>query len=740
MSQLKKNDGDFATTTTTSDTSSMTTATAPAAPHTKKSSAEKVVDRFLEQQKNTKQRPVIFPDLLAHLMGMGDATFWANGIIGHVIPFLESEAPENYQWVEHLEEGPLSAKFCDLDSLAKRLSATEKPNFQSKLEEQERDSELDFTFDVVYSVQTLCKGLGIVDPAVDKYAFDKVNKYDFDKADRDRMQQQVLSKLSFHGDGNDHFKFFLIFNAREQRFEQRYGITNTSLLRSCSSPDVVRSFFQISWEQTSVNGGIKFTPEFYQQWMCMKVEMYSQYPIILDVLIQCMLDRYVKVGVNYAEFSVGVKDLVVRPWIFVHLSRPNAPTQFGEFQVPRILPTITFRYLAAFNRCDVNEKCYLNEVGDNAAEMAGSMAEVFDEISGVKPAYFRNHLGTLADIKRKFKESRDCNNHHIVSPLHEMCVGLDYIGDERSLPHCSFAHRDFITFLWDERKKRNGHFGFRIHAGEVPIVNELFQTVHMGVVSTVICRILGQYCALWKQHHPIMPEVPPDCPPPLRIAHGMGFLKFAKQTGVAESRGVCPTTVPNTVDQFRTRIHFALSELRRLRIPFEINPSGSKYLYGTRNAVSKMIFTFLNNEFRVVVGSGNDGVCPTRLGNYRSVAAELIRVVRNFDPGFFLQRNNVKALLKCYRFAAFGQRNAVNSSPKEAKKPKEVGGDHSLHKHNGRATVTLPDCDSDIVSEDSEQSEALKPIAKNPSSRYNDSINEPANCVEESVPDTASGV
>ena len=707
MSQLKKNHGDVTTATAgTTHTSATTTATAPAAACTNKSSAEKEVDKFLEQQKAAKKIQTIFPDLLVHLMGMGDADFWVNDIMGQVIPFLEGEAPADFQWVEHLEEGLPSAKFCDLDSLAKRLRASDKPNFQSKLKaEKEKDSETPFTFDVVYSVQALCKGLGIDDSAVNAYDFDKVNRLDFDKADRDRMQQKVLSELSFPGDGNAHFGFFLIFNAREQRFERRYGITNTSMM-SCSTPDVVRSFFQINWEKVRANDGIKFTPEFYQQWMCMKDEMYSQYPIILDVLIQCMLDRYVAVGVNYAEFSVGVKDLVYRPWIFVHLSHPNAPAQFGQFQVPRVPPTITFRYLAAFNRCDVDKRCYWNEV-DSLPEMTAKMALVFDENSGVKAEYFRKHLVTLDVIKRKFKESRDSNTNNIVSPLHEMCVGLDYVGDERRLPHCSFAHTDFITFLWDEREKRNGHFGFRIHAGEVQNPNELVQTVHMGVVSTVVCRILGQYCWLWKKHYPTMSEVPTNCPPPLRIANGMGFF--------ADSQRPTSSTVPKTVVQFRTRIHMALSELRRLQIPLEVNPSGSTYLTGNPKAVSKMIFTLLANKFRVVVGSGNDGVCPTALENYHSVAAELIRVVRHFETGFVLQRHHVEALLKSYAFASFGHRIAVNSSPKEAKKQNNIVDDSSRNEPSV-ATVASTNTTSTAppTSTFSADSFNLKPVVEYP--------------------------
>ena len=101
-----------------------------------------------------------------------------------------------------------------------------------------------------------------------------------------------------------------------------------------------------------------------------------------------------------------------------------------------------------------------------------------------------------------------------------------------------------------------------------------------------------------------------------------------------------------------------------------------------------MIFTLLANKFRVVVGSGNDGVCPTALENYHSVAAELIRVVRNFDKGFGLQRHHVEALLKSYAFASFEHRIAVNSSAKEAKKQNNILDDSSRKNEPSVARVT----------------------------------------------------
>ena len=651
-------------TATPTTTTTTTVSTDSAVNSTNKSSAERFVHRFIGQQKsftlqstskrdtesNVSQFP-IFPDLLTHLMGMGSAKFWVNSIMGKVIPWLRDEAPEHCRWIEYLED-PSSAKFSDLERVVTLLrDPKKKKKFLSGLQRHQKDTPgIPFTYDVVYSVQTLCKGLGISNEAL--------NNPEPSEAALEWMKTQILDRLTFQGDVADQFKFYRVFNARQQQFEVRFGMTNTALQR-CTSHSRINGFFEVNVEKGFNDDGLAFTPTFYPQRFAVKDDMYSQYPIILDVLLHFVLNRYASAGVNYVEFSVGVSDLVTRPWIFTHLSRPQAPSQFGTLTVPAMPKRVTFRYLAAFDRRNVHATCLLNPMEKTYAEMAHAAAVIFDSAS-----HFSAHLEILAKVKKRFAESRTSSENSNVRPLHEMCVGLDYVGDEQHLPYCSFAHKAFINFLLTERKERKerkerSSFGFRIHAGELMTNAPKYLKLHMGIVSTIICRILEAYRALWQLEHPLENEVPTSRPPPLRIANGTGFLSFTtSEDDVLPT--VDPTKPPSTMAELGSKIQVALGLLQTLRIPIEVCPSFSKVMSG-RNG-GKALSTFLRKKFCVIVGTGNDGVFSTQLGEYHSVAAELVRAVQGTNEENKLQREEAESLLRNYMFAPFGLYHDVDPS------------------------------------------------------------------------------
>ena len=259
-----------------------------------------------------------------------------------------------------------------------------------------------------------------------------------------------------------------------------------------------------------------------------------------------------------------------------------------------------------------------------------------------------------------------------------MCVGLDYFGDELHYPHCSFAHRNFTNFLMEERKRRNGHFGFRIHAGELyKYENKELLYTHMGVVSFNICTILEQYEAIWKHENITNPKPNTNVPPPLRIGHGIGFLSFLEEGWATAPTTAPSTTESNSIDQLHSAVLRALRKIHDLRIPIEVNLTSDRCLLGTgqmgsaANAVGVFnpdtLYTFLKKGFCVVVCTDNDGILRLQLDGYHSVAAELLRACRGTNADTALQSHEVMGLLENYEHAAFGwcddEKPTIESKP-----------------------------------------------------------------------------
>ena len=618
--------------------------------------------RFLDkQQKFTtpgeeniehEQSVALFPDLHTHLLGMGDAKFWKK-VITEVIPeLLDVALDDDDRWNECLKGRPADSSFAQLDQVAASLKVPKKSTFRQQVEEKKgEEPTASFTFDVVYSVQTLCRAIGQCDDLLDKKSPSEAELLLM----RGWVLQQLGSDRQTNNgfDANDEFEWFWVFNAQLQEFERRYGITNTSLVEWCLDDEhnlrIVDSFFELP-RTTGKSSKNHFSPELHRHRYCMKQAMYSQYPIVLDILLRCVLNDYAAAGVNYVEFSVDFSDLVERPWMFVHLSAPTTqhPLQFGNWIVPPLHRRVTFRYLAEIDRRNVHDLCRLNP-RNSVDEVAHAADLMFDrKTSAVKPKYFERHIERLKMLKQKFAESRRSNVGGSIRRLHEMCVGLDYFGHELFHPHCSFAVDKLVNFLLQERVSRNDRFGFRIHAGQLLHLEEMPQAlmvVHMGVLLRAICRILHKYETWWKsiKENSLKP-MPTDCPPPLRIAHGTAFLPFLLNQD-ASHQLLQQTSSHPAVGNYRNTILAALKKIRELRIPIEVCPSSVEHLED-RSSRSNPVQTFLKKGFCVVVCSDNEyGRCS------RPVAAELVRAVS--EPRR-LQDHSVKSLLDNYKHAAFG--------------------------------------------------------------------------------------
>jgi len=642
------------------------------------SNAQSVLAGMLQERASTGHGTAesILPDLHTHLMGMGDFEFW-KWIMLTVIP--KYVVCRNHRWIEHLEDKS-AACYSKLDELIVLLRQKEKPQFdkdrRSFASANVHGTDCSFTRDVVYNVATLCDAFGVTSENV----LEVLRKPEGQMTDEDYgiMKRAVLTKLTTRRGINAglQFKWYLVFNARKQKCEYRYGLTNTTLMKKFNwtrNNDLFIQMFEMAGfghaHSAPTSSAIRqayqqrFTREFYPRRYCMKDDMYSQYPTVLDILIRTQLDKYAKAGVNYVEFSVGFGDLVTRPWIFTHLSSPAGKL---PVPVPRIPASIDFYYLAGFGRA-VSEyvKVDFSKPQDAVEKQAYQLA------SATSSALFQKHLDDLNRLKQEFGKSRKCSTTGVPT-LHQKCVGLDYFGDEHEFPHCSFALKKFTDFLFYERDERDGHFGFRIHAGELcQYHNDWAFKLHMGVVSINIITILTAY----KAHCNGQPQSSRGGKVPLiRIGHGIGFDMFLDE-------GPVPLVDDGTYTHgqlLASKIPLALQMMKENKIPIEVCLTSNSVLQATEQAgdaerasgVFNLDFTqrCLERNHRVIMCTDNDGIWPIKYSSsqkeYLSVPAELFRAVAGANPDTALEVHEVAKLLSNYVHANFGvyHANSLGSS------------------------------------------------------------------------------
>ena len=378
---------------------------------------------------------------------------------------------------------------------------------------------------------------------------------------------------------------------------------------------------------------------------------------MLDILLRFQLSKYASEGVNYVEFSVGFGDLVKRPWIFTHLSNPTVEDlPFGDTKVPPIPDSIVFFYLAGFNRRAV-KPCLDLENKHETLSWAHNVATTSN--ADILSSQFQEHFSQLRVLKEKFAESREAT-HAKVPTLHDACVGLDFFGDEWRYPHCPFGLPEFTNFLFDERRQRAGHFGFRIHGGELCHYDQhdWAFVAHMGVVSCTITKILKAYeTYLGTTRHTKFEDVGIEVPP-IRIGHGIGFDCFLDRlaTQVADNN--------SPLAKLEAEVPFALKMLLDHHIPIEVNLTSNRLLQGTTQASNEQLFNpdfllrCLQKGYRAILCTDNDGIWPIKFATdgsaFSSVPGELMRSIEGSNSDAPLDHARVEQLMKNYESAAFG--------------------------------------------------------------------------------------
>lgn len=449
---------------------------------------QKIVDRYVPQKASSlppgKERSLFdavekleLGDLHTHLLGMGSHNFWIDTVIKKLIPALRRKKQIEFYGRENVTHDNIY--YLEGENLAM-------PEFSSKVflkdklhlcspglqDELKKSSNIDFTYDVVFDKNALKEALF---PNFDSQRPEEItDDLLLEKLGLDRSQKSMINRER------------IVFNAREQWFEIRKGILNADVLDFIDRNDALRKAFSNCFSMLDFDGNeptsafmksktrLMFRPEFYPMRYRLKDELYSQYLEVLDSLLHHVITQvYVPNGVGYVEFSVGISDVMNRPWVWRHLveSVKDSPVQV--------------RYLAGFQR-------------EKLARTLSSekMHDAFD------PALYETHLKELEVLRTKIESKY----------LMDRLVGLDYLGNEEDRPYCPFGLPEFCKYVMEVRKKHNGRFGLRYHCGEFFFDPQKKQyQSHMAISAQIIQRIIDSF-----DHQAL----------PLRIGHGVAFLHY----------------------------------------------------------------------------------------------------------------------------------------------------------------------------------------------------------------------
>ncbi|CAF4623789.1 unnamed protein product [Rotaria socialis] len=553
-------------------------------------------------------------------------------------------------------------------------------NFQDKDKDKVKDN---FSYDVVFSLENLAKGLGLEA-----------------SEPRDRIQAAVEEKLGIHtrSDWVEHvfFKNWIIFNAREQKLQIVYGIQAEELrmliggdkpidqiiqpAQRDARAHIINAFSMMNADGSepcsvdfhSFRGA--FTPEFYPRRYALKDSMYSQRLDILAYLLWHVLHRYdiCLPPVTYCEFSVGCRDLS-RPWVVDILSTftdiENLRSTFKEFidiNFPWLKPRgfekrIVYRFLAGFKRetppvsnaySDDKPTTLFFEVPHYAIHI---MLKEFYQSDQEKPTIiFTEQVQRLLEMKKEAET---------IPYFFDLVVGLDLCGDELGHPYCPFIAFEFIKFVKEARgtnpkfveeaRGTNPNFGIRIHAGEnVPFIRPELPGYRLFVAHMyILYRCIDFLNKKLKSH--------------IRVGHGVAFDKLLS----IKNHKYRKSSVLVAEMQRNAKSVFA-------EVPFEVNITSNFYLLGdaVRNVEKEKPLSYLYDiHVPVVLSTDNDGIWPIdkcTLGHqsHHSLAAEYCRAI---TTRFITEENQLEDIVRNPKRFCFDKNlntknsNQLNISKKE---------------------------------------------------------------------------
>eukprot|EP00835_Amoeboradix_gromovi_P005039 NODE_438_length_8605_cov_0.277334.p1 type:complete len:1145 gc:universal NODE_438_length_8605_cov_0.277334:3849-7283(+) len=566
-------------------------------------------------------------DLHTHLMGTGNADFWLNNILldEYKLPsnimlkndkeLRVSRAPlvwdkDTTGWYERevvcdFFDGLVGGRI-DIDSDKNPIKISKTSDLLAQLSHFDLNFEKNFSWDVVLVLEDLAKAFNI------------------HQDDWDTRVSYVEERLGI-GTCKEMFKRYIIFNEREQQLNIVYGITvgdlrdiladkdnqETSKSRRENTMGHLRNAFSMLDPHGNMPQPIhfhifkgEFKPQFYPMRYALKDSIYSQRLDILTYLLFYNLKRYSKMPtrLEYVEFSVGVGD-ICRPWVFDVLTsfgyehNGKFKGKFSRFHscFPWMSDCkddmVQHKFLAGFGREKTDIKAQYQRGGECLLleEPSFAISLAMNEISYSKESERTILFNPLEeDLKKlisRFESSSDTLSHWI--------VGLDWFGDEKGYPFCTFVTHKFVNFV-QERRKVNSRFGIRIHCAEnIPTVRSTSNAYRMLSAHMYITYLCLKYL------NSIFGKT--DDSYPIRIGHGVGFINLFTNKDEETSNSTLSTDTRksailiNAIQNDRSLFYNFL---------FEINLTSNSFLLYDRLQSKKKI------DFPFILCTDDDGIWP----------------------------------------------------------------------------------------------------------------------------------
>lgn len=560
-----------------------------------------------------------FVDLHTHLMGMGNSDFWLDRIDG--IQDFTDQPPDSlnsfmkYKKLWNNNENRFANDDNDvitelgndkilLDRFTDAAQCFLKNKFDSKdnlkfyqfIIKQEN-----FSRDIVFSLRSLLEAFQI-----------PLNEH-MNINDAIHILMNLLSLNEMPQD-------YIIWNAKEQKFDYRYGYQSSAIFNSSSNKYLLKYAFTITWEDDnaySENIHIaqsyltqnNFTPLFYPARFSLRDEIVCQDLETLKLLLENVLSNYSNSNVNYVEFSISANDIADRPWMLDILK--SRIDNKG----------VTYRFLAGFNRTSVNlnlnettstdandfhiffflwkimlsifhyywsflfDKIYILDKM-NSDELIKELLKSLNQrniafnnlkchpIQCKELAFSRETYSNHLKILKKIVKRRDED----IDEFSKWIVGFDLMGDEHGYPYCPFFLPEFIEFA-KEMHETNPRFGFRIHAGEFKLsaVEEIkkAQECHIDILYDTI-KLIDKN----KYNEKI----------PIRIGHGIAFVSSEKNNEILDHfKENIPIemnfTSNNILVHSRHHIRFMINKLYEDKIPFFLEQMMMEFLIYNVDAI-----------------------------------------------------------------------------------------------------------------------------------------------------------
>lgn len=573
----------------------------------------------------------------------------------------------------------------NFDKVLKKLI---KKKFSQELTHRELSFKENFSYDIVFPIEDLEKGLGL-----------KENR------PKDINQGIIEEKLGIYTRKSwgkcTFFTDWIIFNARKQELEVVYGIRSEHLrlliggakpIQQLTDPaqrdaraHIINAFSMMNADGSeprsvdfhSFRGA--FTPEFYPRRFALKDSLYSQRLDLLAFLLRNALYRFSTClpPVKYCEFSVGCSDLS-RPWVFDILRTYSGKKMFGRFKklidddhfpwlkTNGFEKNIDYRFLAGFNRSisQINRAystsesvLFLFEIPQYAIHLM--LRELYRSDNQRPTILFLEQVKLLQELEKESIANDD---------FFDLVVGLDLFGDEFGFPYCPFVAYEFLRFLRDATQK-NHAFGVRIHCAEnVPFVRPELPGYRLFAAHMYII-----YCCIDFLKDKLGSNI--------RVGHGIAFDKLLSIENYKHRKSSVLAA------EIRNRAKSLFSS-----IPFEINITSNFYLLGDaiRNVGDKKPLSDLYDfDVPVILSTDDDGIwpidkCPLGHEGHHSLAAEYCRAI---TTRFITEQNQLTNMINHAKKFRFSE---PNNEQKNANLEKEINIDKPKKKYFPTCIIVHP--------------------------------------------------